>query len=208
MNVAIRKPRMTREQFFDWAQARDERYEFDGFQPVAMTGGTANHNQISHNVYLALHTRLKGRGCRPFGMDAGVATTGETVRYPDALVTCTKIEGTAQEIPGVIVVFEVLSPTSGPTDRIVKVREYRAVPTIRRYVILECASVGLTVLERASEGDDWTATALTGHETLRMPEIGIEIPVAEFYEDTDLSGASNEASALGGGGGGGDAAKA
>jgi hypothetical protein len=39
MNVAFRQPLMTREQFFPWAQAQDERYEFDGFRPVAMTGG-------------------------------------------------------------------------------------------------------------------------------------------------------------------------
>ena len=39
MNVALSsKPRMTREEFFAWAQIQGARYEFDGFQPVAMTG--------------------------------------------------------------------------------------------------------------------------------------------------------------------------
>ncbi len=33
MNVAVPKP-MTRDEFFRWAQARDERYELDGFQPA------------------------------------------------------------------------------------------------------------------------------------------------------------------------------
>ena len=186
MNIALRKPRMTREQFFAWAQARDERYEFDGFEPVAMTGGTVNHNRIAHNLAFALRTRLRGSGCEPLGLDAGVATTGDTVRYPDALVTCTKTPGAAHLVEGVVVVFEVLSPTSGRTDRIVKVREYRAVPSIRRYVILEHTSIGLTVLERASGDEAWRATALTAEDTLRMPEIGIEIPVADFYHDVDL----------------------
>ena len=36
---------MTRDQFFDWAQQQDARYEFDGFQPVAVTGGTVDHNR-------------------------------------------------------------------------------------------------------------------------------------------------------------------
>lgn len=44
--------------------------------------------------------------------------------------------------------FEVLSPTSGYVDRIVKGRECRAVPTIKRYVIVEYGSMGLTVLGR------------------------------------------------------------
>ena len=42
MNVALRKPRMTREEFFAWAQIQGARYEFDGFQPVAMTGASVN----------------------------------------------------------------------------------------------------------------------------------------------------------------------
>jgi len=187
MSTALRKPRMTREEFFDWAQAQDVRYEFDGFDPVAMTGGTANHSQITQNILVALRTRLRGSDCRPLGPDAGVATVGSAVRYPDALVTGAKVRGDAQTIPGVVVVFEVLSPTSGRTDRIVKLREYRAVGTIRCYVILEHSSVGLAVFSRRSEDEDWTARALTIEDTLQIPDIGIEIPVAELYENVDLS---------------------
>lgn len=192
MNIALRKPRMTREAFFDWAQAQDVRYEFDGFEPVAMTGGTIRHNRIGQNAYTALRTRLRGKGCEPLGPDAGVATIGDTVRYPDALVTCTKTQDTAHVVDGVVAVFEVISPTSGRIDRIVKVREYAAVPSIRRYAILEHTNVGLTVLERSAGDQPWIVTTLTADDTLRMPELGIEIPVAEFYEDTDMPDANRQ----------------
>lgn len=185
MSVAIQRP-MTIEEFLAWEEGQELRWEFDGFAPVAMTGGTANHNRISHNLYSALRARLRGCGCEPFGLDAGVATIGDAVRYPDALVSCTKTPGTAHVVEGVVVVFEVLSPTSGRTDRIVKLREYRAVPTIRRYVILEYTGIGLSVFERASGDEPWRATALTADDTLRMPEIGIDIPVAELYQEVDL----------------------
>lgn len=161
MDVAIRKPCMTRGQFLDWAQARDVRYEFDGFQPVAMTGGTRDHSRIAQNLYLALGVRLKGTGCEPLGPDAGIATVNDAVRYPDAVVTCTKGFGLDRLIPGGVVVFEVLSPTSGRIDRIEKAREYRAVQSIRRYVILEYTSIGLTVLSRSGgrrldrDGPQW-----------------------------------------------------
>ena len=186
MTIALRRPRMTREEFFSWAQAQDVRYEFDGFEPVAMTGGTVDHNQIGQNIQFALRARLRGSACRALGPDAGVATVGDTVRYPDALVTCTKVPGTAHLVPGVVVVFEVLSPSSGRIDRIEKVREYRAVSSIRRYVILESASVGLTVFERLDAGDNWTASTLTEDDVLQMEEIGIEVPVAELYQDVEL----------------------
>ena len=187
MSTALRTPRMTREQFFVWAQADGGRWGFDGFEPVAMTGGTVNHSLIGGNLHAALRGRLRGTACRPLGPDAGLATIGDTVRYPDALVTCSAVRGDAHLVPGVVVVFEVLSPTSGRFDRIVKLREYRAVPSIRRYVILEHAGIGLTVLTRANANEDWTATALTEEDTLRMPEIAAEIPVTEFYEGVELA---------------------
>jgi hypothetical protein len=83
-------------------------------------------------------------------------------------------------------VFEVLSPTSDRTDRIVKLREYHAVPTIRCYIILKHNNAGLTVFTRRHQGEDWTGRALTIEDTLQLSEIGIEIPVAEFYEHVDL----------------------
>ncbi len=194
MNIALRRPRMTQAEFFDWADAREGRYEFDGFQPVAMVGGTRNHGRIAQNIYSALRTRLRGGPCEVLGQDAAVATVGDAVRYPDALVTCTGGPGTDRVIPGVVVVFEVLSPTSGRNDRIVKLREYRAVPSIRRYVIAEYAGIGLMVFERTNGGADWTATALSSDEILRMPEIGIELPVTELYEGVDLTEAEGEGS--------------
>jgi hypothetical protein len=39
MNVVLRTPRMTRDEFLTWAEVQRARYEFDGFVPVAMTGG-------------------------------------------------------------------------------------------------------------------------------------------------------------------------
>ena len=191
MNVAYRKPAMTREQFFAWADANGGRWEFDGFQPTAMTGGSVNHSLISGNVYTALRSRLRGTGCTAFS-EAGVATIGDAVRYPDALVTCSKVDGEARTVPGVVVVFEVLSPGNGQVDRIVKVQEYKAVPSIRCYAILEYASVGLTVLRREAADQDWTATALSAEDTLRLLEIGIEIPAAELYENVEFPARAGE----------------
>lgn len=187
MSVGVRLPRMSRQAFLDWAESQEERYEFDGFQPVAMTGGTINHSQMIGNLNMALRTRLRGGPCRAIGPDVGVATVGEAVRYPDALVTCSKLDGAARLVSGVIVVFEVLSPSSGRTDRIDKLREYRAVASIRRYVILEYTSAAMTVFAREDDGD-WIARALTSDDLMDLPEIGISIPVAELYENVDLPG--------------------
>ena len=56
---------MTQTEFLDWAQTQEGRYEFDGFQPVAMTGGTGNHGRISRNLITLLTTKLRGSPCEP-----------------------------------------------------------------------------------------------------------------------------------------------
>ncbi len=182
MTVALRQA-WTQEQFFSWAETQEKRYEFDGFQPVAMTGGNRGHSRVFANLITALKTRLRGGPCEPLGPDAGVETVNRAVRYPNVLVTCSKGSDKDRLVPGVVVVFEVLSPTSGRIDRIVKVMEYAAVPSIRRYVMVESSGVGLTVLERSEAGEAWRTTVLAEGDSLRMPEIGIEIPLADVYED-------------------------
>ena len=64
--------------------------------------------------------------------------------------------------------------------------EYAATASVRRYVMLEQGTVGATMFERV--GADWLGRILAADAMLRMPEIGIEIPLAELYEGLDLAG--------------------
>ncbi len=192
MNAPLRKP-WTQDEFFAWAERQESRFEFDGLQPVAMTGDFNGASAIGVNLIGSLHASLRGSGCQPLGPNAGVETINNAVRYPDALVTCTKIDLRGRKVPGVVVVFEVVGSTaeSNRRDRIVKVREYAAVSSIRRYVIVESSSAGLTVMERSSPDQVWQTTVLTNDDMLDMPEIGIEIPVTEIYEGIDFTDQDN-----------------
>jgi Uma2 family endonuclease len=186
MDLDLQKP-WTLAQFFTWAENQEGRYEFDGFQPVATTGGTVNHGIILRNLMVALTTRLRGNTCQPLGPDVGMATIGNTIRYPDALVRCAKLAGTDRTVAGVVAVFEIVSPSSGRIDRIVKLREYAAVASIKRYVIIESVTSGALVLHRQTGDHPWTALALTPEDILDLPEIGLQIPVAEFYQNVDFA---------------------
>jgi len=46
MSIIARKP-MTLQEFLSREERQELKYEFDGTQPVAMTGGTANPSSIS-----------------------------------------------------------------------------------------------------------------------------------------------------------------
>ena len=177
----------TQEQFFAWQGDGDTRYEFDGTEPMAMVGNTVAHGIIMRNLHRCLDRGLDGSGFQYLGPDNGVATTGQAVRYPDALVTAASLGMAAPIVPDVIAVFEIVSPSSGGTDRIVKVREYAGVPSIRRYAIIESTTAGVTVFERPDGTSGWRADTLTGSDVLRMPELELTIAVAELYRDVVLA---------------------
>ncbi len=52
---------------------------------------------------------------------------------------------------------------------------------------MESSTVVITVLERAEAGQAWTATALAAGDMLRIPEVGIEVPVDELYDNVDVA---------------------
>src|SRR5206468_7554954 len=130
--------------------------------------------------------RLTGQRCPQSEPGQVVMTMGSHVCYPDTLVTYKSFAQGEQLAPGVVVDFEVLSPTTGRRDRIDKVREYASVPSILRYVIVESVGPGLQVLHRESCNLPWEADAVTEDENLLLPEIGLEIPVSEFYDGVEF----------------------
>ena len=177
---------MTVDAFLAWEEQREERHEFDGFAPAAMTGGTLAHDRITFNLQKSLDARLEGKPCRPFGPNVKVIVDGR-VRYPDALVVCRpfSLDATVAEEP--VIVFEVLSEGSSKTDLIDKNHEYRATASIRRYVILYQTHKAAVVFAR--RGEDWLSEVVSGDDAvLDLPEIGIGVPFHEVYANVGLAG--------------------
>jgi Uma2 family endonuclease len=128
MSVALHQP-MTLAEFLAWEERQELRWEFDGFQPVAMTGGTVEHEIIARNILIAVQTRLGGRRCQAFGGNLKIEVAGR-IRYPDAFVVCTPVPPRSTVVRDPVVVFEVLSPSTARTDQFEKLREYGATPSI------------------------------------------------------------------------------
>jgi Uma2 family endonuclease len=183
MSVALRRP-MTRDEFLAWEQTQELRYEFDGFEPVAMSGGTTSHARIQRNLAISIAGRLRGTPCEFFGSDLKIETDG-SMRYPDGFVVCTPANGRETVIRDPVVIFEVLSDSSARTDLVTKNREYAATPSVMRYIVLAQDAMAGTMFERI--GADWVGHLLNEQSILRMPEIGLEVPLSELYEGVDLA---------------------
>ncbi len=90
-------------------------------------------------------------------------------------------------MPDPVIVFEVVSPSSTREDRIIKPREYAAVASIRRYVIVEQTVAGVTVLSRDGN-EPWHFQTLKAGDVLGLPEIDAEIPVDSLYARVTFDG--------------------
>jgi Uma2 family endonuclease len=192
MSSALRRP-MTLADFLDWEARQSARWEFDGIAPVAMTGTTRAHAVIQSNLALAVGARLRGGRCRFLGPSLKIEAAG-SIRYPDGFIVCTPGGRTDTVVRDPVVVFEIISPGTQRTDRIVKAREYRDTPSVQRYVILEQDQAAATVFAR--EGERWLATLSFAGDRLAMPEIGLELPLDELYEGVELAPPEAEEAAL------------
>lgn len=181
----MRKP-LSLEAFLVWEEQQESRWEFDGFAPVAMTGGTLAHGIIQGNLNAALNTRLRGTSSRAVGSDVAIEAAG-SIRYPDVFVYCSAFPPGTRVVTEPVVVFEVLSPTTADTDFGVKNVEYRDTSSIKRYVLIAQDHQLATVFVRVN--GDWVGHIVTEGALLEMPEIGIEVPLAELYDGVPLGDA-------------------
>jgi Uma2 family endonuclease len=174
---------MTIEAFLAWEERQELRWEFDGFEPMAMTGGTNAHEAIGGNLRAVLHTALQGKQCSVRGPTMKIEVAGR-IRYPDAFVFCSAAARDQTVISDPVVVFEVLSPSTSHVDRIEKLREYQATASILRYVILEQDAIAATIYLKRD--GIWTVSVMTETETLTMPEIEVDVPLSAIYAEVEL----------------------
>jgi Uma2 family endonuclease len=170
---------MTRAALLDWENRQEVKYEFGGFQPVAMTGGTASHASIQSNLIGLPYIRLRGHRCQVFGSELKIQVD-QSIRYPDAFVLCSLLPPTPRLVTDPVIVFEILSETAATIDRIDKKQEYRNTPSIRRYAMLVQTTMAAMVFHR--DNDDWVEHLQIGDTVLAMPEIETELALMDIYE--------------------------
>jgi Uma2 family endonuclease len=170
-------PQLTLEEFLDWQLYQEEKFEWDGTQPVAMVGETLRHSLLASRVHDALRAKLLGGPCAVFFQGPRVMTEhGTRVRHPDVVVTCSPFRWSDRVVPNPVFILEVLSESTAPIDRGVKRAEYTALSSLARYVMLAQDAPIALVCDRAGGFAERQE-----HEALALPEFGLTLPFAEFY---------------------------
>jgi Uma2 family endonuclease len=155
-----------------------------------MAGASDDHNRIALNLASELNRRLGGRACEAFinDMKLKVSPNSSLFYYPDVFVVCDKTDNARffRERPTVI--FEVISPETERIDRREKFLAYQQIPTVSSYLILEQDAVLATLFRRDQE---WRPETVNGAQAMiRLPEIGVSLPLGVIYERTGAAQAT------------------
>lgn len=176
MDAVLDRP-WTTESFLAWEGQQEGKYEFDGRSVIEMTGGSFAHQRIVFNLLLTLMSFTERHGL--MAVHEMQLRAGTRIRYPDVVVCAGPLAQTIRTIADAVAIFEVLSDDTATTDRVTKLLDYAAVPSLRSYVLLEQAQIGATVFQRMSNGP-WTASAHTSG-TIPLPGLDFSLPLEDLY---------------------------
>ena len=188
MADALAKP-MTLESFLAWEERQELRYEFDGFRPIAMTGGTYAHARIQVSLLRILDNRLDGNPCKAVGSEMKLQTA-ISHSLPRRLRGWLghSARGHARARPRRH--LRDFEPEHGQSR---SRREEGRIPSpssVQSYVVLQQTRRSAQAFRRVGEttSDDdrtgkWTFEFIVGPDAaIALPEIAVTIPLAEIYD--------------------------
>lgn len=176
MDTVLDRP-WTTDSFLAWEDQQEGRHEFDGQRVVPMTGGSVAHQEIVFNLRTLLGRLLAGTAWR--ALHEMRLRIGDRVRYPDVVVFVGPLDQSTRTLTDAVVIFEVLSDDTATTDRVAKLIDYAAVPSLGAYVLLEQTAMAATLFQRVA-GGDWIANAYLAGE-LPLPSLNVSLPLDEIY---------------------------
>lgn len=192
-----------------WEEQRSPvKREYLRGQIYAMAGGSLEHSLIAVNLVSELRNQLRGSGCQVFNSDLKIAVPGNTrskgkgskrsesdefITYPDAGVICgtpTYYKDDRYTIANPVALFEVLSPSTRVYDRNTKAEEYKKIPGLKYFVLIDSEEIRVECRQRG-ENNTWIELAPLENieDTLRLTlSREIVLLVAALYEGVNFEG--------------------
>ena len=184
------KSEMTREQYLAFERRSPKRHEYVDGELFAMTGASEPHILIVGNFGGELRLQFKSRRCRVYTNDMRVRIAGkDRYNYPDIVAVCDPPILEDQELDTLVnpsLIVEVLSPSTEAYDRGAKFEDYRAIETLKEYVLVDQTKPLVEQFRRQSDGQ-WLFTSASGLEAfIDLPSVGCRISLAEIYDKVEF----------------------
>lgn len=144
-------PRMTVDQYLRYEQENEIRHELvDGFL-YAMVGSSDRYEEISGNLFAALHQHLRDTPCRVYGSNLKLRVS-DNFYYPDLFVRCSNERSDSYFKTDPLLVAEILSPSTLRYDQGDKRLAYQTLASLKEYVIIAQDTQRAEVYRRIGEG--------------------------------------------------------
>jgi Uma2 family endonuclease len=183
-------PKISEEQYLALDRAAEVRSEYVDGEMYAMSGGSMNHAQLQSNILVEFHTGLRDRDCRIYASEFRVCVSANrNYLYPDVVIVCGKpqLPDARQDILlNPTAIFEVLSPSTASYDRGPKFRQYRAIESLKEYVLVDQNQV---LIERYSRQESglWTYRDYQSlDDELKIDTIGASVPLRRVYDQVEF----------------------
>lgn len=176
---------LTAEKYLKLEQKCDIRHEYVAGQVYAMAGASEEHNLIVGNLFALLRSHLRGSSCRTFVSDMKVKVNLQKVDifyYPDIVVTCDPNDNERYFKTNPNLIIEVLSDSTETTDKREKRINYQTLANLQEYVLVDQEEIKVEVY-RKDNNDNWTVESLNKNDKLQLNSVGLNITMAEIYED-------------------------
>lgn len=169
-------------------QQAQVRHEYVAGRVFAMAGAGERHHRISLNLAFHLRAATRGTACGVFISDMKVRVAAhDAFYYPDVLMTCDPRDREPFYKRAPCLIAEVLSPSTEMIDRREKLLAYRALESLRYYLLLSQDRRLVEVYRRETDGG-WRLEVIDGDAALVLDCAGIPIRFtpADLYEDVEL----------------------
>lgn len=175
---------MTVAEFLAFEGASRVRHEYVHGEAFAMSAGTFGHNQITGNIFAHLKRAVKGGPCHVIVNDGLVRADQDHIYYPDVAVECAARSGDERVLDAPCVVVEVTSKTTRRTDRTEKLENYRRIPSLELYLIVD--QMRRRVSRHWRDGEDWRRAEIEGEGAVPIPGVGMLLTLDVIYEGVEF----------------------
>lgn len=183
MGHAAQKQRMSAEEFLSWDAHEPVKHEFVRGEVFAMAGAEERHVTTALNVAMALRTHLRGTPCRTFMSDMKLRVeAADCFYYPDVLVTCSAADTDPLVKREPVLVVEVLSPSTAAFDRGDKFADYRLLPSLREYLLLDPDKRRGDLYRKGADGL-WVLHPFSTEEVVRLESVGLTLEPSVLWEE-------------------------
>lgn len=177
---------VTIREYLDFEETTPDKHELFRGRIFAMAGGSSNHDAIVVSLTQFFGPALRGKKpCRFLGENRKVVVDEHGSGYrPDGAIACPPSEPNPRQgtYDNPTVIFEVLSPSTERFDRTDKADDYKTLPSLRDYVLIESEKIRVEVFSRMGDGS-WAQRVYLPGTVAHLPSLGIDLPLEELYEN-------------------------